>query len=585
MIRLDSTTIRSTIRWGTFVAVAICLTAACSLASAEEPIRGSKVTSAASPENEVQDLLYLGSKRPLFLRLRIRIAEKNFLAPLEEYVRELFDSLDENKDQLLDETEAKQIPSAKLLFAAQTNETTFVGKEAKADIAPADGKISPEEFLAFIQGVVGKPFEIQVQETDSRRESLLFNQLDVNGDGALSQSELQNLQPLLRRLDINDDGLLGEFELVGQTEYLAMFSPPTAPVDNSLLNNIRTVLQPIDHSSGISKTVTRLLQRYDKLERQGAARFVQDSRLSAKELGVDPAAIQPYDKNSDGILDKQELATFLEHPHPTAELTIAFGKRRTDDIEFSLNTSQKSESGSELGLSQESPQKLTLVVGGERMHIDGTQGPAPISSRLESSRVSVQQFQSADRDNNDYLDSKEFQFVGLPANLFAVIDQDGNQQIFQQELKKYFNLRDGLARSRIHMTFRREGARLYELLDEDGDSRFSESELRQAFAKIQSWDKDVDDRVQLSELPSEQKVLFSIGPPPGVPGENAPIRNRMKNPGYKPQPTGPIWFQKMDRNRDGKVSRREFLGPLDLFSRLDSSGDGLLDPTEADEAK
>ena len=37
----------------------------------------------------------------------------------------------------------------------------------------------------------------------------------------------------------------------------------------------------------------------------------------------------------------------------------------------------------------------------------------------------------------------------------------------------------------------------------------------------------------------------------------------------------------MDRNHDGDVSRREFLGPRDQFDRLDRDKDGLIDPDEA----
>ena len=37
----------------------------------------------------------------------------------------------------------------------------------------------------------------------------------------------------------------------------------------------------------------------------------------------------------------------------------------------------------------------------------------------------------------------------------------------------------------------------------------------------------------------------------------------------------------MDRNRDGDLSPREFLGPRDAFLRLDADGDGLIDAREA----
>src|SRR5262249_49491463 len=49
-----------------------------------------------------------------------------------------------------------------------------------------------------------------------------------------------------------------------------------------------------------------------------------------------------------------------------------------------------------------------------------------------------------------------------------------------------------------------------------------------------------------------------------------------------PEPTtGPVWVRKMDRNRDGGVARREFLGSDELFRKIDTDGDGLISVEEA----
>ena len=39
----------------------------------------------------------------------------------------------------------------------------------------------------------------------------------------------------------------------------------------------------------------------------------------------------------------------------------------------------------------------------------------------------------------------------------------------------------------------------------------------------------------------------------------------------------------MDRNHDGDLSPREFLGPTAKFQRLDADGDGFIDDREATE--
>ncbi len=49
-------------------------------------------------------------------------------------------------------------------------------------------------------------------------------------------------------------------------------------------------------------------------------------------------------------------------------------------------------------------------------------------------------------------------------------------------------------------------------------------------------------------------------------------------------PSGPMWFQRMDRNGDGDLTWDEFLGPRQVFHQLDSDQDELINEAEAKKA-
>ena len=108
---------------------------------------------------------------------------------------------------------------------------------------------------------------------------------------------------------------------------------------------------------------------------------------------------------------------------------------------------------------------------------------------------------------------------------------------------------------------------LFECLDTNVDGHLSIMEMWQARAKLETFGGWVDNKLQVEKLPQTVHLSLSGGHP----------KTRLP----KPALSGPNWFVNLDRNDDGVVSRREFIGEAQIFSRFDLDRDGYITATEA----
>jgi Ca2+-binding EF-hand superfamily protein len=124
------------------------------------------------------------------------------------------------------------------------------------------------------------------------------------------------------------------------------------------------------------------------------------------------------------------------------------------------------------------------------------------------------------------------------------------------------------------------------MLDANGDGRLSPREMRTAWQRLGTFDRDGDGLISREEMPRQVQITINPGLPNlGVvqPGRIVPPRRTEPMVGNTPAgPRGPLWFRKMDLNGDGDVSRREWLGSPEEFSRIDTDGDGLISLEEAE---
>ncbi len=171
------------------------------------------------------------------------------------------------------------------------------------------------------------------------------------------------------------------------------------------------------------------------------------------------------------------------------------------------------------------------------------------------------------------------------------MDRDNDGKVFENEMltfvDSFLDLQAAAQASCVSVGLSIEGKGLFELLNTRKDGRLSLRELRNAVKLIEDLDRDGDGAISRNEIPRCFQAAFRIGP-----AENR-FQNQyfvtvqdgrvMRQQPQAPLPArGPEWFRKMDRNGDGDVSRREFLGTDEQFRAIDTNGDGLISIREAE---
>lgn len=118
-----------------------------------------------------------------------------------------------------------------------------------------------------------------------------------------------------------------------------------------------------------------------------------------------------------------------------------------------------------------------------------------------------------------------------------------------------------------------DGYPLFRLLDADGDQRITRPEQRQLADLLRELDHDGDGQIGPAEIPTAIRLAVTSGP-----HVHELLRERTRAARLRSRERLPVpgWFTDMDRNRDGELSRREFLGTSTQFDQLDRDGNDLI---------
>jgi Ca2+-binding EF-hand superfamily protein len=411
-----------------------------------------------------------------------------------------------------------------------------------------------------LERVAGETLAFRQDNTARKTDDQVFAALDSNRDGVLSEAEIREALPLLLNKDTDDDDCLTIDE----------FNPPETamlPVAVVLPNQPE---RPLASASTLLIDGTnllfgpRLVRKYDRN---------RDGKLSQPELGISPERFKALDADGDGKLGPEELKAFHLQP---------------PDVDATLELEPPAGQSPRVQVAEGSKARVTrpdvAVFGLPDTDVAlGVRSFDPVGSALADAQA---QFNRLDADQNGYLDRDELkENIRFQRGLFETIDTDNDDKIFWQEMEAYVRSRAEAASTRCDIVLHDLGHGFFEALDRNHDGRLGLREIRVAAGTLEGLRKPGRAGLRATDPPRRLHLevirgtfqLFGTGQA----GEST-VPRLVAQPRT---PVGPIWFQRMDRNMDGDLTWKEFLGPRHVFEELDADHDGLIDPFEAEKAR
>lgn len=548
-------------------------------------------TKAESPA-EVQDVLFLHPRGLLNVQLQILRDGQGYQAAWGEFLWEVFEELDTDGSFDLDYQEFRRGDWTR--FRERNPETGYTVAADHTfldfDSNPPDELVSFTEVVETLgQSCCQASYGGQTNPSSSASADALFAILDRNENEELEQDEMSGAFASLRQLDRNDDELYTVSELrpqgnpvAGGNNIALAFQLNRAQPRNT--QKVPVITPPPGTSADVlAAYMLRFYDRPPKPEGEQAegtpAEEPETATLSHEEFEVPDAVFEAIDVNDNAELELAELTAWLSVRQPDAIIAV----RLDDGLDAAQRvdiTSTKATQGGPIKVNVEKTES-----GEVRISLPTTQvvitanGPRDIEQELNGLE---ENFKRRDSDNNDYLDADEARQLGITGE-FNRIDADHNGQIFFEELAEYRRHEAAIASRRNDLAITNRGSTLFEIVESNRNQVLSARELSQLEALTAGWDHDNNNALAMKEIPRRYQLSIR----PGAPNNQNVDRAFFYTSGSvtfnaaEPDNSSLKWFFRMDRNNDGDLSRREFLGPREDFARLDADNDQLLSQEEA----
>lgn len=519
-------------------------------------------------------LVFLGPAGAVLFNLVVDTGKRTIADTRRDYAAVVFRTLDADSSEALEPAEAAKIPQNGQLSAGAPQ----LGDGWKAlDTNPADEQISPDELCAYVDQQLGPRLRVTLR-TRLQQSVRLFGPLDANGDEHVSREEIELGLGNLHINDFDDDGTLSVAEL--QPYPTAMRQ---AIQQQEAENSGDVPLEALTSDAERAAACERLLNFYGASAGGSHSKTVPCARIG----GMAEEDVEEYDHDADGHLSVDELAALLASDAPRLTIGAKVHRNAVQDADKVIDNLVEHATRTS-GLAKSVQFRL---------------GGMPVTVRASSNRYAgmsdpelivnqtLVRFIELDADKNRYLDSTEFASLrarlpelGLPDVEFASVDEDGDGMVMHRELRAFAESNVGLTEAALEVTVSDDAKTLFEILDGNLDNRLSPREFEEGFTRMRRYDHDRDQRFGLTEMRSEFGLVVSRARPQFVTTVRqnaAAMAGVPRMPRTTAGTAGPTWFRKMDRNQDGDVAWREFLGPRADFDRIDTDQNSLIDLNEA----
>ncbi|MCA9000205.1 MAG: hypothetical protein KDA80_24620 [Planctomycetaceae bacterium] len=495
-------------------------------------------------------LLFLGPQQPVILDVTIDAGQSDVTQIRQEYAKRLFRRLDGNGDDLLNEEEAKQIPTNGRLAA---NSDTLQEKWKSLD-GNGDKAVDLEELERHLETTFGPPLLIEMAAPRQSQTARLGVDLDLDGDGRMTSSEIQQGLQRLRSLDFDDDDALSVAEL--QPFPRTMVDARQQQRRNETVQRIFA----INTHDERNLAAERCLKEYHDDSRE-----VPHSHIA----GLSERWFRGFDRDRNGTWNAEEFAFFLSRAPADFVLQSQLRAGRVT-IEKGADSRER---------------RPKVEMGGVPVELIARDMSWTRQASVSLFKIN---FIRSDGDKNGYLDPTEFGGLQSQAS-FAEVDFDGNQQVTRDEVEDYFELESLARQTQLLISLSDETQTLFDILDgrdtelSEADFRLTPREIREGANRLLQHDLNGNGTLEQAELFAEFRMTFkrpeALDISPEI-SQNMQQQARGQTD-LRLNLSGPPWFTKMDRNADRELQWREFLGPRETFDLLDKNRDGFLTEDEA----